>query len=74
MKKYEYEITTHPSEEFKQVGFFCTDQGDCNIEQLPADQLAVMGNILNERGSRGWELIQVNFGPGGIIAFWKKEV
>jgi hypothetical protein len=74
MKKYEYEITTHPSEEFKQVGFFCTDQGECNIDQLPADQLTVMGKILNERGTQGWELIQLDFGMGGIIAFWKREV
>jgi hypothetical protein len=74
MKKFEYEITKHPSSEFKQLVYFCTDMGECNIDQLPADQLAVMEEILNSRGSGGWELIQMSFGEDGVIAFWKRSV
>ena len=74
MKKFEYRITKHPADNFKQVGFFCTDEGDCNLEQLPADQLVVLGGILNEKGIQGWELVQLNFGSDGAIAFWKKEI
>ena len=30
--------------------------------------------ILNERGNDGWELITINFGKDGMIAFWKREL
>ena len=74
MKKFEYRITKHPAGNFKHIGFFCTDQGDCNLEQIPLDQLSVLGNILNENGATGWELVQINFGNDGVIVFWKKEM
>jgi hypothetical protein len=74
MNKFEYKITKHPSEEFKKVVYFCSDEGQCNIDQLPADQLSVMEEIMNERGLEGWELIQLSFGDGGIIAFWKRSI
>ena len=74
MKKFEYRITKHPSNSFEQVGFFCTDQGECNIDQLPSDQLSVLEKILNEKGVLGWDLIQISFGSDGVIAFWKKEI
>jgi hypothetical protein len=74
MNKFEYKITKHPSEEFKKVVYFCSDEGQCNIDQLPADQLSVMEEIMNERGLEGWELIQLSFGEGGIIAFWKRSI
>ncbi len=74
MKRYEYEITKHPSTEFKQLAYFCSDRGECNVDQLPADQLTILQDVLNSRGSLGWELIQLSFGEDGIIAFWKKEI
>ncbi len=74
MKKFEYRITTHPADMFKHIGFFCTDQGECSLEQVPADQLSVLGSILNEKGSMGWELVQLNFGKEGLMAFWKREI
>ncbi|MFC1495611.1 hypothetical protein ACFL6W_10045 [Thermodesulfobacteriota bacterium] len=74
MKNFEYRITKHPSNNFKKVGFFCTDQGECNLDQLPSDQLSVLENILNENGVQGWELVQLSFGSDGVVAFWKKEI
>ena len=74
MKKFEYRVTKHPAEDFKQIGFFCTDEGDCSLDQLPGNQLDVLGKILNENGALGWELVQLNFGTDGVIAFWKKEI
>jgi len=74
MKKFEYRITKHPADKFKHIGFFCTDQGECNLEQLPEDQISVLDGILNEYGAQGWELVQLNFGSNGVIAFWKKEI
>lgn len=74
MKKFEYKITKHPSDNFKHVGFFCTDQGECSLEQLPENQLSDLVDILNENGGQGWEFVQLNFGRDGVIVFWKKEM
>ena len=74
MNRFEYEITKHPSEEFKKLVYFCSDSGECNIDQLPADQLTIMEKILNSRGSQGWELVQISFGEDGVLAFWKRSM
>jgi hypothetical protein len=72
MKQFEYEITKHPAEEFNRVVYFCSAQGQCNYEALPSEQMTKLGELLNERGARGWELIQVSFGSDGVVAFWKR--
>jgi len=74
MNQFEYEITTHPAEDFNKLVYFCSDQGDCELNQLQPDQLNILKNILNEKGSDGWELTQLNFGNGGIVAFWNRAV
>ena len=74
MITYEYEITKYPSDRFKQIVYFCTDQGECSFDQLPHDEMNILGEILNEKGAQGWELIQLVFGNEGILAFWKKAV
>jgi hypothetical protein len=74
MLRFEYEITKHSAEEFDQVVYFCTDQGDCGIRELPPDQLVVLGDLMNERGAQGWELIQVLFGKDGAVIFWKRSL
>jgi hypothetical protein len=74
MKKYEYKITVHPVETFKQVAFFCTQEGECSLENLPSDQVKVLQTLLNERGQQGWELVDMSFGKDGVLAIWKSEV
>lgn len=74
MIKYEYNITTHPEEEFNKLVYFCSEQGECELNQLQPNQLNILKKILNENGSQGWELIQLNFGKGGVVAFWKKVI
>ena len=74
MARFEYEITKYPADEFTHLVYFCTDQGQCNLDQLPSDQMGVLGAKLNERGSEGWELVQVLFGEGGVVAFWKRAI
>ena len=74
MNKFEYEITKHPADEFNHLVYFCTDKGECDYAQIPTDQMDVLSGMLNERGSRGWELIQVFFGKDGIVAFWKRSI
>jgi hypothetical protein len=73
MKKFEYEVTKHPAEQFEKVVYFCNTEGECNYEGLPSDQMGTLEKILNERGSQGWELVQIFFGKNGILAFWKRK-
>jgi hypothetical protein len=74
MKKFEYKITKHPSGEFQKLAYFCSDTGECKMDQLPAAQVEFLKEILNEIGSKGWELIQLSFGNDGVVAFWKREI
>jgi hypothetical protein len=74
MKKFEYDITKHPSGEFQKVAYFCTAGGQCGMDQLPVDQTGILKDILNERGSLGWELLQLSFSKDGLLAFWKREI
>ena len=72
MDQFEYEITAYSAEDFKEVVYFCSPDGQCNFERLPADQLRKLENALSERGLNGWELVQASFGKEGILAFWKR--
>jgi hypothetical protein len=74
MVRFEYEITKHSANEFTQLIYFCTDEGDCTLNDLPQDQVAMLADILNKRGDQGWELIEMFFGKDGIIAFWKRAI
>ena len=73
MEFFEYEISTHPAETFKKLVYFCSDQGQCSVNQIPGDQNAILSKILNEQGKKGWELVQISFGKDGVIAFWKRK-
>ena len=74
MKHFEYDITRHPGDSFKQLVYFCTETGECTLEQVPGDQPEILVDVLNERGKQGWELVQVSFGQDGVMAFWKRKV
>jgi hypothetical protein len=74
MKHFEYQVSNHPGESFQQVVYFCSEAGECSIEEVPADQTRILADILNERGRQGWELVQAFFGKDGIMAFWKRKV
>jgi hypothetical protein len=74
MKGFEYEITKHPAEAFKQIIYFCTETGQCSLDEIPGDQTEILANILNEKGEQGWELVQISFGKEGLMAFWKHKI
>jgi hypothetical protein len=74
MKQFEYEITTHLAETFTHVTYFCNEEGDCAIHQVPEEQVRLLTGILNDRGRQGWELMQLAFGKGGLMAFWKRGI
>ncbi len=72
-KTFEYEITTHAASEFAQLVAFCSNEGECRLEEVADPQMQALQRILNARGRQGWELVQVAFGKGGVVAFWKKS-
>jgi hypothetical protein len=74
MERFEYEITTHSAESFARVVYFCSDAGDCSLEEVPVQEPAILANILNERGLNGWELVQMVFGKDGVLACWKRRL
>ncbi len=74
MKRFEYDITKHPNDNFTHLVYFCSDDGQCNIDQVPLDQTNVLTDILNERGGEGWEMVQTLFGKDGVIIIWKREI
>jgi len=73
MSAFEYRITRHPAGQFKDLVYFCTEHGECTLNQVPGDQMRIVEDILNEEGGQGWELVQVAFGRDGLIVFWKKN-
>ncbi len=74
MDQFEYDITRHEAHSFAQTVYFCSDRGDCKLQQIPAEEPQVLIDFLNARGRNGWELIQLKFGRDGVLAFWKREL
>ena len=72
MKRFEYEITKHQAEDFGHLTYFCSETGECSLDQVPDYQTNLLKETLNKRGGKGWELIQIAFGRDGIVAFWKR--
>jgi len=74
MDRFEYEITTHSSETLRRLIYFCSERGDCGIEEVPAEEPQILVDLFNERGREGWELVQLLFGSNGIMAYWKRRL
>ncbi|MFH1115970.1 MAG: hypothetical protein V1792_18820 [Pseudomonadota bacterium] len=74
MDRFEYEITRHRADSFGRVVYFCSEEGDCGIEEIPADEPQALADLMNERGLDGWELVQMMFGRDGVMAFWKRRL
>jgi hypothetical protein len=72
MKRFEYKVTLHSAESFRELTYFCSEDGSCAMEQIPSDQIGKLEAILNEQGERGWEFVHASFGKQGIMIFWKK--
>ncbi|MDD5224478.1 MAG: hypothetical protein PHE84_10840 [bacterium] len=73
-KLIEYEITRHPLKEFQNLAFFCSETGACKLEEVDRDQFQKLKEILNLRGKKGLELVQIFFGKDGAIAIWKRKI
>jgi len=42
------------------------------LDQLPLEQVKAFEDILNQRGTKGWELVQALFGSNGVLTIWKR--
>jgi hypothetical protein len=74
MERYEYQVTRHEAESFAKTIYFCTEQGDCSLQDVPIHEAQALVDLLNERGIEGWELIQLVFGKDGLLACWKRKL
>ncbi len=74
MERFEYEISTHGGNEFTKLAYFCSQQGDCSVEEVPAEEPQTLVDIMNERGLQGWELTQLVFGKDRVMTFWKRRL
>ncbi len=74
MRRFDYEITQHPADTFDKVVYFCSETGQCSIEEVSKDHTRILTDILNNRGREGWELVQVFFGKDGVMAYWKRRL
>ena len=74
MVSFEYRVTLHPAEAFKDIVLFCSSDGSCDMEVVASEQIKKMETLLNEKGVEGWELVQASFGKGGILVFWKRQI
>lgn len=74
MENFEYNVSLHDADTFKRLAYFCTVQGQCSPEPILGDDPKILEDLLNARGSQGWELVQLFFGDKGLMAFWKRRL
>ena len=68
MSSFEYRITKHSAEAFHRVAYYCSEQGECGLKEVPAGPVGRLECVLNEKGVQGWELVQLFFSRGGVVA------
>ena len=53
--------------------FFCSEKGECALDDVPVNQTRRMRDMLNEKGAEGWELVQLFFQESGVVVIWKRK-
>jgi len=74
MTRFEYKITAYSAKDFHEVIYFCSPEGQCDVEGIPVGQIEKIQAILNKQGLEGWELAHVALGKDGIVVFWKRRL
>jgi len=74
MERFEYKATTHPAKEFLNLVVFCSEKGECRIDEVSSSQTRALEQVLNRQGKEGWELVQIAFGKDGVMALWKRRL
>jgi len=73
MDRFEYDVSSHPADQFKRLVFFCDEQG-CRRDEVPVDDPVVLADLLAERGQQGWELVQIMYRGSKLVAIWKRRI
>lgn len=74
MTRYEYSITSHNAEDFRSIVYFCSESGECGLEEIDEGQADKLVAVLNEIGRQGWELVQISYQKDGMVAIWKRPI
>ena len=53
MKRFEYEITKHSSDTFDKVVYFCSEAGQCSLNDVTKDETRVLSAIPGSGPDRG---------------------
>lgn len=80
---YEYRVKIFSMHELKNHGvvvdpeknivYACRPDGACEVHDVAMDQTEILGELFNDMGKEGWELVQLVFRPLGIVSFWKRQ-
>ncbi|MDQ7823281.1 MAG: hypothetical protein RDV48_10840 [Candidatus Eremiobacteraeota bacterium] len=81
MDRWEYEIESYPVREVvgeaqkKATVIACDPKGVCLYRDMPTASREALVAILNERGSAGWELVQIHFNSATaeLACLWKRK-
>jgi hypothetical protein len=74
MERFEYKITKHSADTFDKIIYFCSEIGQCGINEVSKDQTRIFTDILDNQGSKDWELVQISFGKDGVMIYWKRRI
>ena len=73
MRRFEYHVSAHQLSRENRVKIFCSEKGECSVQEVAASDSDSVVQVLNQKGEEGWELVDILFGKDGFICFWKKE-
>ena len=73
MKKFEHDMTIYTVEQLGRSDFVCGEDGVCGTPPDIADT-GPLKALLDGHGALGWELVQLDFGRAGAVAFWRREI
>jgi len=69
---FEYDIEMILAGEFERLAFFCSEKGECTLEDVPVVQAQRLTGTLNEKGAERWALGQLFFQTSGVVGVWKR--
>lgn len=84
MKKWEYDISFHSLDDLgipqaetdfsEEQAISCDMEGHCFFNDVMKVHVDAFRTILNQRGTEGWELLQLAYHKGSLVSFWKREL
>lgn len=69
MDEWEYHVKRDKLERKGHV-IECDMEGECFVHEPVEDEFQ---KILNEEGSKGWELVHLGYHQGEILTVWKRK-